>query len=153
MARLLVQASGLNSRPSCSSRAKIGRNDTVMISRLKNSAGPTSTAAAMIASARDWPGFSRSRCLWAFSIMTMAASTMAPMAMAMPPRLMMLEPMSSACMAMKAISTPTGRVTIATRAERTCSRNTMHTAATTRLSSIRVDLSVAMARWISSERS
>ena len=72
--------------------------------------------------------------------MTMAASTMAPMAMAMPPRLMMLEPMPSACMAMKAISTPTGRVTMATSAERTCSRKTTQTAATTRHSSIRVDL-------------
>jgi hypothetical protein len=29
-------------------------------------------------------------CLWAFSIMTTAASTMAPMAMAMPPSDMML---------------------------------------------------------------
>ncbi len=51
--RLLVQASGLNIRPSCASRVKIGRNDTVMTSRLKNRAGPTSTAASMIASVRD----------------------------------------------------------------------------------------------------
>ena len=39
--KVLVNASGLNSRPSCCSSVKIGMNDTVMISRLKNSAGPT----------------------------------------------------------------------------------------------------------------
>ena len=42
IAKVLVKASGLNSRPSCDSSVKIGMNDTVMISRLKNSAGPTS---------------------------------------------------------------------------------------------------------------
>ena len=66
-------------------------------------------------------------CLCAFSIMTMAASTMAPMAMAMPPRLMMLELMPSQRMAMKAISTPTGSIRIATSALRTCSRNSTQT--------------------------
>ena len=62
-----------------------------MMSRLKKSAGPTSTAASISTSVRGLPGGARSSRLWAFSIMTMAASTMAPMAMAMPPRLMMLE--------------------------------------------------------------
>ena len=38
---VLVNANGLNRRPSCDSSVKIGMNDTVMISRLKNSAGPT----------------------------------------------------------------------------------------------------------------
>ncbi len=93
IAKVLVKASGPNSRPSWASSVKIGRNDTVMISRLKNSAGPTSLAASISISMRGLPGGARSRCLWAFSIMTMAASIMAPMAMAMPPRLMMLEPM------------------------------------------------------------
>ncbi len=62
-----------------------------MMSRLKNKAGPTSMAASISTSLRGLPGVARSRCLWAFSIITIAASTMAPMAMAMPPRLMMLE--------------------------------------------------------------
>ena len=127
-----------------------------MISSEKNSAGPTSLQAAMTASVRsalECPSFRRSMCLCAFSIMTIAASTMAPMAMATPPRLMMLEFMPSRRMAMKAISTPTGSMMIATSALRTCSRNTRHTAATIRLSSISVVFSVWMARWISSERS
>ena len=74
------------------------------------------------------------------------------MAMAMPPRLMMLELMPSACMAMNAISTPIGSVMMATSAERTC-RKTMQTRATMMLSSISVRFSVSMARLISSERS
>ncbi|MGY4348938.1 hypothetical protein ACVWXM_005405 [Bradyrhizobium sp. GM7.3] len=130
---VLVNASGLNSRPSCDSSVKIGMNDTVMISRLKNNAGPTSAAAAMRTSILDLPGSARSRCLWAFSIMTMAASTMAPIAIAMPPRLMMLEPRPNSFMAPKAIKTPTGSIRMATSALRTCSRKTMQTSATTTL--------------------
>ena len=42
MDRLLVQASGVNSRPSWASRAKTGRNDTVMMRSEKKRAGPTS---------------------------------------------------------------------------------------------------------------
>ena len=37
-----------------------------MISRLKNSAGPTSDAASISTSTRGLPGSARSRCLWAF---------------------------------------------------------------------------------------
>ena len=73
----------------------------MMISRLKNSAGPTSHGGLdQHLGCAACPGGARSRCLWAFSIMTIAASTMAPMAMAMPPRLMMFELMPSSCMQM-----------------------------------------------------
>ena len=65
----------------------------------------------------------------------------------------MFEFMPSACIAMKAIRTPTGSIRIATSALLTCIRNSTQTSATMRLSSIRVRLSVSMARWISSERS
>ena len=85
-------------------------------------------------------------CLWAFSIITIAASTMAPMAIAMPPRLMMFELIPITRMAMKAISTPTGSMTIATSALRTWNRNTTHTSATIRLSSSSVRVSVSIAR-------
>ena len=83
----------------------------------------------------------------------MAASTIAPIAIAMPPRLMMFEPMPSAFIAANAIRTPTGSIRIATSALRTCSRNTMHTSATIRLSSISVVFRVAIAALISAERS
>ena len=123
-----MKASGWNIRPSCASSVKTGRNETVMMSRLKNSGGPDFAAGGDDGTrSRGSPGFSRSRCLWAFSIITIAASTMAPIAIAMPPRLMMLELSPSTCIAMKAISTPIGSMMIATRALRTCSRNTMQT--------------------------
>ena len=97
IAKVFVKANGLNSRPSWASSVKIGRNDTVMIRRLKNSAGPTSTAASINTSLRGLSGGARSRCLCAFSIITMAASTIAPIAIAMPPRLMMFELSPSMC--------------------------------------------------------
>ena len=150
---VLVKASGLNSRPSCNSSVKIGMKETVMMSRLKNNAGPTSDAASIRTSMRDLPGSARSRCLWAFSIITIAASIMAPIAIAMPPRLMMLEPRPSSFMAPNAISTPTGSIRIATSALRTCSRNMMQTSATTTLSSNRVCLRVSIAALIRLERS
>ena len=142
---VLVNASGLNSRPSCDSSVKIGMNETVMISRLKNSAGPTSEAAPIRMSIRDFPDSARSRCLWAFSIMTMAASTMAPIAMAIPPRLMMLDPSPSSFMAPNAIKMPTGNIKIATNALRKCKRNSTQTSATTTLSSNSVRLRVSIA--------
>ena len=48
---------------------------------------------------------------------------------------------------------PSGSVTMATRALRTCSRKTTQTSATITLSSISVVLRVSMARWMRSERS
>jgi len=103
-------------------------------------------AALMRMSIRDSSGPARSNFLWAFSIITMAASTMAPAEMAMPPRLMMFEVMPMACMTINAINTPTGSMMMATNALRTCSRNTMQTNAMMMLSSIRVCLRVSMAR-------
>ena len=153
IANVLVKARGLNNRPSCDSSVNIGMNDTVMINRLKNSAGPTCEAASIRISTRDRPGSARSRCLCAFSIMTIAASTMAPIAIAMPPRLMMLEPRPSSFMAPNAIRTPTGSIRIATSALRTCSRKTMHTSATMTLSSNSVRFSVSIAALIKLERS
>ncbi len=82
-------------------------------------------------------------CLCAFSIITIAASTIAPIAIAMPPRLMMFEPRPSERMAMKANRMPSGSVMIATSALRTWSRKITHTAATIRLSSSSVHLQVA----------
>ena len=107
IAKVFVNASGANIRPSCASSVNTGRNDTVMISRLKKSAGPTSMQAARISGNRGASGGARSRCLCAFSIMTIAASIIAPIAIAMPPRLMILALIPSQRIATKAISTPT----------------------------------------------
>ena len=56
MAKVLVNASGLKSRPSCASSVKMGRNETVMISREKKSGRPTSWAASIRTSRRGLPG-------------------------------------------------------------------------------------------------
>ena len=90
-----------------------------MISNEKNSGGPTSIAASRMMSQR----FSSvtpvlSMCLCTFSIMTMAASTMAPIAMAIPPSDMMLALMPMRSMMIKATRMPTGSDRIITSAER-----------------------------------
>ena len=106
-------------RPSWASRVKTGRKLSVMINSEKNKAGPTSLAASLMirhlfSSVRG----SRSICLWTFSIITMAASTMAPTAMAMPPNDMMLALMPCRFMTMNAHRMPIGRLITMTSAER-----------------------------------
>ena len=124
-----------------------------MIIRLKNNAGPTSRQASMISWARLREPSERSMCLCAFSIITIAASTITPIEIAMPPRLMMLEFMPSARIAITATSTPTGSMTIATSALRAWNRNSRQTSATMRLSSSNVVRSVLIARTMRSDRS
>ena len=161
IAYVLVNASGPNRRPSCPSRVKIGINDNVIISRLINSAGPTSTDASVITCQRVllssvasgcWCCHSSSR-LCAFSIMTIAASTIAPTAIAMPPNDIILAFSPWKCMTIKAIHNPSGNEIIATSAERTCQRNSAQTTATTINSSSNLPLRLSMARSMSWLRS
>src|SRR5438132_1009963 len=97
IANVFVKASGRKSRPSCAVSEKTGTKLTVITSSAKNNARPTPLAPAMITWARSTlfgsrPCVSRknSSPLCAFSIITIAESTMAPMAMAIPPNDMML---------------------------------------------------------------
>ena len=85
--------------------------------------------------------------------MMIAASTIAPMAMAMPPSDMMFEVSPSHIMGKNERMIAMGNVMIATIAERTCQRKTMQTKATTMLSSINFSRNVWMALWMSSLRS
>ena len=90
-----------------------------MMSNEMKSEGPTSCADSITSVQWSLPDFSaslRSMCLWRFSTITIAASIIAPMAMAMPPRLMMLALSPRVRMARSAISTPIGSVTMATSA-------------------------------------
>ena len=96
---------------------------------------------------------SRSRCLWAFSIMMIAASTIAPIAMAMPPSDMMFELRPCPYMIEMEASTAIGRMTIATSALRRCIRNSRQIRATTMLSSMSFVSSVRTARSIRAVRS
>ena len=167
IANVLVKARGRNSRPSTCSSVKTGRKETVTMSSEKNRLGPTSLAAAMTASRRRVastaaeagspplfpPPPSRSRCLCAFSTITRLASTITPMAMARPPRLMMLALMPSRYMMPSETSRPTGIVTSATKALRACSRKRSTTSITTSSSSQIWVVSVFTARPMRAERS
>ena len=127
---------------------------TVMISRLKNSAGPTSAAESATTRQRLAAVTSvRSMCLCMFSINTMAPSIMAPMAMAIPPRDMMLALRPCRYMTMKAARIPTGRLITATSDERTCTRKATHTSATSSSSSASFSHRLRTARSIRPERS
>ncbi len=140
-----------------------------MTSRLKKSAGPTSTDASVTIahrSSRVGSGsvslpstsaacacFHASSFLCAFSIMTIAASTIAPIAIAIPPSDMMFAFTPCARITMNAASTPSGSDTTATSDERRCSRNATHTSATTANSSSSLPRRWSTARSISAERS
>ena len=97
-----------------------------MIKSDTKSASPTCAAASPITRQRSSPASvapglawcQASRCLCAFSIITTAASTIAPMAMAIPPSDMMLALMPWCDMTMNAMSTPSGSDTMATKADR-----------------------------------
>ena len=65
-------------------------NDTVITSSAKNRDGPTSLAAAAMISQCGFRPPYRARCLWAFSTITIPASTIVPIATAIPPSDMML---------------------------------------------------------------
>ncbi len=91
--------------------------------------------------------------LCTFSVITIAASTSVPIAIAMPPSDMMFALMPCARMTMNAASTAIG-VTITTiRPERMWNRNTKQTSATTTNSSSSLRFRLSTARWISEERS
>ena len=85
--------------------------------------------------------------------MTIALSTMTPIAIAMPPRLMMLALTPSRCITSRLASTLVGTTKIATNSLRAWSRNRMQTSPTTIISSTSVWRSVWIERSISCERS
>jgi len=156
-----VNASGPNNRPSCASSVKTGMKLSVMISSEKNSAGPTSSAASVMTFQRASPTRLSPGCaccqassfLCAFSIITTAASTIAPIAIAMPPSDMMFALMPCQRMIRNAAITPSGSAMMATSAERRCHRKIAQTAATTMNSSISFAERLSMARSISALRS
>ena len=85
--------------------------------------------------------------------MMIAASTIAPIAIAIPPRLMMFAPSPRACIAVNDSRIESGRVRIATNALRRCHKNTTQTSETMMSSSISLPFNVSMDRSIKSERS
>ena len=89
-------------------------NDTVITSSAKKSDGPTSLAAfAMISQCGLRPPY-RARCLCAFSTITIPASTIVPIATAIPPSDMMLSVSPCRCTTIIASRIPTGSAITAT---------------------------------------
>ena len=87
-----MKASGLNSFPDAPSSVKIGRKETVITSSAKKTLGATSCMAARITASRGpaRPALSQaSSRVCTFSTRMIAASTIAPIAIAIPPRDMM----------------------------------------------------------------
>ena len=131
-----MKARGANILPSCPSSTNTGTKLKVMISNEKNSAGPTSDAAFAITCQRlVLVSGVFSMCLWTFSTITIAPSTMAPIAIAIPPRDMMLALMPCHDMMIKATMMPTGKLTNTTNELRIWNKNKAQTTITTRNSS------------------
>ena len=90
--------------------------------------------------------------LWMLSMMTTAASTMAPMAIAMPPSDMILAFSPWIRMTRNAKIIPTGNEMTITMEDRKWNRKRMHTSTTTRNSWMSFVLSVSTDRSINAER-
>lgn len=131
MEYVFVNASGPNRRPSCPFRGKkIGIKDRVMISRLMNNAGPTSTEASVI----HLPAGGVVNLLTRMLMIPLLKPFVRISIICggihhrtdgnrYPSQRHDISVQSLKCMTIKAIHRPSGREIIATRAERTCHRN------------------------------
>ena len=88
MAKQIDNAIGVNILPSTPSRENKGVNTSIIINTANNTGLATSLAASAIRKATPWsPSFTFSKCLKMFSTMTTEPSTIIPMAIASPPKL------------------------------------------------------------------
>ena len=119
MAKDLVNAKGVKSLPSCPVKAKIGKNETTTRTNAKNIGRPTCFADfIMISTLSSFEIFSfPCKYLWAFSTITIVASTIAPIAIAIPPKLIIFEPIPKAFISKKLISTVIGKVMMIIKAD------------------------------------
>ncbi len=151
-----MKANGLNRRPSWASSVKTGMKAIAITRSEAKIEGPTSFAESIRIFVRSpiLPARSHSSSRrWALSTITIAASTMSPIATMIPPIDMMFMPRPKYQIGMNEMSTATGRLTIGTSADRRCRRNPMIRTLTTDSSSIRLSLAVATDSRIRSLRS
>ena len=88
-----------------------------------------------------------------FSVMMIPKSTITPMAMAMPARLMMFAPTPNRCITRNVKSIPSGRLTATARLARTCNRKSTTTMMVVITASISVAVTVAVVSRMRWERS
>ncbi len=160
IAKVFVNARGVNSIPSCPVSAKIGKNETTISASAKKIGRPTSCEDFKIISIRSLsvgilPSLCSNLCsiLCAFSIITILASTIAPMAMAIPPRLIMFEPIPKSFISKKVKPTVSGRTRMTISEDRKCIKKSPMITTTMILSSMSVFFRVSTALSISPERS
>ena len=156
-----MNANGPNRRPSCPSVVKIGINDNVIISRLINSAGPTSTDASVITCQRVLLSSVASGCWCCLLFQPFmcifdhddSGIDHRPDGNRNAAQRHNIGIQSPEVHDNKAIHNPSGNEIIATSAERTCQRNSAQTTATTINSSSNLPLRLSMARSMSWLRS
>ena len=88
-----------------------------------------------------------------FSVTMIPKSTITPIAIAMPARLMMFAPTPVAAITRNVNSRPSGRLTATARLARACRRNATTTTTVVTTASTRVSVSVAVVSRISGVRS
>ncbi len=152
-AKVLVKASGLKSLPSGPIMAKTGKKLTTVVATAVRTALPTSLDARKINSRRFSSGPASSRCFRIFSQITMPISTMVPMAMAIPERATMLASTPKSFMAMKHISTASGKSPEMRMELRRCATIKSTTMMVTRISSNNAAFNVPRVSWMSCVRS
>ena len=156
IAKLILNAMGLNSLPSRPCRLNRGRNTTMIIRMAKAMGLATSRAAASTAAVRSTGSpFSPHSDMMrnAFSVITTAPSTIMPMPMAKPASDIRLADRPASPMKMKAMSMAIGSAAITTMAERNSPRNKNRTIATRMEPSISARSAVLTASSTSSVRS
>ncbi len=89
MANVLVNANGENSFPAWPLKEKTGMNATTMMRMAKKMAEPTSFEAVI--TVLSFLSRVKARCLDMFSVITIPASTITPIEIAIPPKDMMFE--------------------------------------------------------------
>ena len=159
IANVLVQASGEKSRPSCPLSAKMGKNEITTSISAKKIGFPTCLAETIIISLLScgviFPFLAITLwiCLCAFSTITIAASTIAPIAIAIPPSDIIFDPSPKSFMSKNVNATVTGRMIIIISALRIWSRKSATISMTIILSSINVCFRVPIALSIRELRS
>lgn len=117
IANILVNASGVKSFPSCHVSAKIGTKERIIISIANIRGQATSFVESVIIATLSFKVrlCFHSNLLYAFSVTTIAASTMVPIAIAIQPSDMIFDGIPNTFIQAKVISTPITRETAVMR--------------------------------------
>jgi hypothetical protein len=150
IANIFVNASGVKSFPSCPVRAKIGTKERIIISIANMSGHATSLVDSVIITVLCFivRFCFQSNLLYAFSVTTIAASTIVPIAMAIQPSDIIFEGISKSFMQANVINTHTTRAITVTRDAQKFHKNRNSIIAVIIISAVRIDDKVVIASLI-----